>query len=94
MLAHSSTVRVAVRVNRLFLRSVDASGDENGSRFPPVVPFSLHSPDLMAVIAWLAINILYKERHTSSHCLAGCAAQGGAYPYMFVQHYNLGGMPW
>jgi len=38
-LPHSSTVRVAVLVNRFFLYAVD----ESGSRFPPVVPFSLLS---------------------------------------------------
>jgi len=43
---YSSTVRVAVLVNRRFLCPVDDSGDESGSRFPPVVPFSVLSPTL------------------------------------------------
>ncbi len=39
--AQSSTVIVAVVVNRFFLSSVDDYGDDYGSRCPPVIPFSL-----------------------------------------------------
>ena len=47
----------------------------------------------MAVIEWLAIICLHKKRYASSHCIAGCVAQGGAYPHMFGQHHNIGGIP-
>jgi hypothetical protein len=42
--ASPSTVVVAVVVCRLSPVPVDDSGDDYGLRFPPVDPFSLHSP--------------------------------------------------
>jgi hypothetical protein len=48
----------------------------------------------MAVIAGLAIIFLRKERHASSHYVAGCTALGGADPQVFAEHQNEGGMPW